>query len=161
MLSITLKYALWLLKQIGIAAVFKGQSESFHRVGYFHVGPEYYHSWATSIEDSDQVTEEAFQELESEVDNCGWVEMPACWKPHGDATRTDCDMLCVDESTVIFTCYPKHARQPTEIETQVLTQEMLAGFANQLMQMQAEEAARTSKRVPREHRVVQLDKGGS
>ncbi len=154
-----LQYALWLMQQMGIAGVFKQQSESFYRVNYFHYQAVYYPDWEMNLNDNSLTEEEFstadFQELETAIDNCEWAIMPECYKPAGESGRTECETLGVDESSVVYHCYPKHWNE--EVETQTLTQDIVAEIANKLMELQTKQAVATAKRVPREHRVVQID----
>ncbi len=154
-LEIDLKFTLYLLKLIGVAEVFKGISEGFHRVSYFVSGPDYYKSWDDPFLGNDDISDEAYNELEEAIEQGEWVIMPASYKRE-NPTRVETETLGVDEHSVIFKAYQKHC--DAQFETYPLLKPRLAEIAGLLMTADAKAKACASQ--GRESRVVTLDKPG-
>jgi|GEM_PF-4456219 len=151
-LSLTIDVALALLKKIGVAGVFGELGDGFHRVSYFYCAVDYYQDIMGKLQDLPDLSDDDYATLENDIDNCCWAEIPEV--DLGDATRTDCDMVKVDATSVIFTAYQKHCGD--EVETNPIMQYDLAKLTNKLMGMRAASLA-TEAGNGREHRSIQLD----
>lgn len=154
-LDLTLNHALALLKKMGVAGVFAAE-EGFHRVTFFDYSIDYYREPLNYLHDLEALTDEEYGNIEENVDNCGWVEIPIC--NLGEQARTECETLAIDQNSLVWKAYPKHGSQ--QIETQCLMRDDLAAYAHQLMQMHAVQTAKEAA-TGREHRVIQIDRPGS
>ncbi len=152
-LEMTLDYALYLLKLMGVAGVFSGEGECFYRVFYFHAGPEYYGTWDENV-DGKGMSDDLLAELDESIDQGDWVVMPEAYIPPTNPGHTEAETIGVDKSSVVFKANPKHC--DTELEGFILTRTLLADVANRLMKLHAKEEANRIDRTPRQ-RVIQLD----
>lgn len=151
-LDLTLDYALGLLKKMGVAGIF-GTEEGFHRVTYFDYSLEYYRDVLTALEGPD-FTDEQYGEAEENLDHGFWVEFPLN-ADFGKSSRTECETLAVDATSLLWKAYPKHGS--TQVETQTFMKDDLAAYAHRLMGMHAARVAQESNGNRREHRSIQID----
>ena len=151
-IALTIATALDLLKKMGVAGVFGEDGEGFHRVSYFYYAVDYYRDIMNPLHEVEGLSDEDYETLESNIDNCCWEEIPEV--ELGDPTRTECDMVKVDATSVIFTAYQKHCSD--EVESHPLLKDDLAKLANKLMGMRAAAVAEGAGNG-REHRSIQLD----
>lgn len=139
-LDLTLPLALGLLKQIGFMGILYTDDQSFHRAEYYKYDVSYVSSAI------DLVPDDCLQrnEIEAELDNCEWVELPG---PAGDLeneARTEADRRCIGQDSVLWQAYPKHSDRNEQVETQVLTRAQLVEVAGKLMQMKMQAEAAQS-----------------
>jgi hypothetical protein len=157
-LTLDLELAMYLLKLIGIAAIFKATNGAFHRASFFRAEVSFHRDWLHAGNE-DLTTEQAAEIDECEVlmESAEWTVLPQWYKPPEEHGRTDADTLAVDEQSVLFQAYP-HGGEAYEIETQVLTKDLLAELANDLMELHAQAQAKTAPRHGRQSRVISIDR---
>ena len=156
-LDLTLDLALSLLKKIGVAGVFATE-DGFHRVTYFDYAISYHDEVLDRLHSCEDVTDEQYKEIETNLDNCGWVEFPADIELDGMG-RTECETLSVDQNSVVWKAYPKHGDR--QIEGQCFMRDDLAAYAHRLMNMHATRVAKEADGSRRELRSIQIDTPGS
>ncbi len=154
-LPLTLSLALYLLKLIGIAGVFKATTSSFHRVIFFDNSVSYYDQWDQDSEDWD-IDDDALEALNDAIDTYEWVDLPPDYNLHLEASRVDATTMGVDEESILFYFYPRDGNR--EFETQVLTKDTLTILASNLMELTTKTQVKAAVTQRREARVITLDR---
>lgn len=141
----------------GFAELCKKYDERFYRCSFFEWGPEYYR--LTNLEEVESLDEDEYNDLEARIDECNWVVLPEGWtapeNPENCAIgdelvgRTDCDMIAIDECSVLYTAHPKHAESSEDVECQPLHLSTITWLLGQL-------EIRASLPVGKEARAIQL-----
>ena len=143
-------YAIWdftlaeankLLALIAAAEGINAMDSSFYRVAFFRIGPLYYSDWSNHLFDEAGNpllgTDDEWAALDVGVDEGDWVELPQGYEPPAKYERTECDLIAVDECSVLCKTTPKHSGD--EIETNPLDKATIVDLAAKLMQLRSQQ----------------------
>lgn len=101
-------------------------------VFHYNPGVAYYPNWRDLGQAVTPALDAALAEVELTLQEAGWAALPDGYEIPYPATTADCHGVQVDESSVLFSAYHKHAERPTEVETRVLTMSDLQHFMEML-----------------------------
>lgn len=152
-IELDLPLVMELLKLIGIASVFKSANDHFYRASFFMYVCNYYPDWRAGVDADIEIP----VTVSDAVDEYKWVQMPQWYRPPEQASHCEAPTAEIGESSVIFQCCP-YAGSATEIQTQLLSKEQLAEYANELMVRHAQKQATTATTATtRRRRVIDID----